>query len=76
MIEIVIRSATFLAFGPGEWVAVGIVGVLLFGHRLPQVARSLGRGLVEFKKGIHDVQDEINEVSQKIEPEKKLESDN
>ena len=39
---------------------IGIVAVLLFGKRLPEVGRSLGRGLVEFKKGVRDVQDEVD----------------
>ncbi len=33
------------------WVVV-IVVVLLFGHRIPKVARSLGQGIVEFRKGL------------------------
>lgn len=36
-----------------------IVALLLFGSRLPEVARSLGRSLNEFKRGLHDVTDEI-----------------
>lgn len=51
-----------LAFSiPGGWelVVVVIVALLLFGRRLPEVGRSLGRGITEFKKGIKDVKDEI-----------------
>ncbi|MBI3468458.1 MAG: twin-arginine translocase TatA/TatE family subunit [Planctomycetes bacterium] len=44
--------------GPMEWVVVVLIAVLLFGHRLPEVGRSLGRGIVEFKKGIEGVKDE------------------
>ncbi len=49
-------------FGLGvtEMVIFGIVAVLLFGSRLPSVARSLGKSLVEFKKGMHGVEDELN----------------
>lgn len=46
--------------GPMEMLIVGIIAVLLFGKRLPEVGRSLGRGLVEFKKGVRDVQDDID----------------
>lgn len=49
--------------GPGEMVIVGIVAVLLFGKRLPEVGRSLGKGLVEFKKGISGIQDEIHSAT-------------
>lgn len=40
--------------GPLELVIVGVVAVLLFGQRLPDVARSVGRSFHEFKKGFHD----------------------
>jgi sec-independent protein translocase protein TatA len=38
---------------------LGALAVLLFGERLPEVARSFGRGLMEFRKGMHGIQDEI-----------------
>jgi sec-independent protein translocase protein TatA len=43
-----------LAFGLGgyEWLVVLAVALLLFGHRIPGMARSLGAGVVEFKKGL------------------------
>jgi sec-independent protein translocase protein TatA len=55
-----------LAFGmPGgwEWLIIGAIGLLIFGRRLPEVGRSLGRGIVEFKKGIKGIEDEIDEAS-------------
>ena len=41
-------------FGIGHWEILLIVLVIfiLFGHRLPSVMRSLGRGVVEFKQGM------------------------
>ncbi len=45
--------------GPMEMLILGVVAVLLFGERLPEVGRSLGRSLIEFKKGIRGIQDEI-----------------
>ncbi len=44
-------------FNLGTWEIVGIVavGLLLFGSRLPSIARSLGKSVVEFKKGVKDV---------------------
>ncbi|MEN6448863.1 MAG: twin-arginine translocase TatA/TatE family subunit [Thermoguttaceae bacterium] len=38
---------------------LGVLAVLLFGERLPEVARSIGRGMMEFKKGINGIQQEI-----------------
>jgi sec-independent protein translocase protein TatA len=37
----------------------GIVAILLFGNRLPSVARSLGRSLIEFKKGMNELETEF-----------------
>lgn len=45
--------------GPMELAIICIVGILLFGKRLPEVGRSLGRSIVEFKKGIKGVDDEL-----------------
>ena len=56
---------TILAFlnlpSGAEWVIVLIIALLIFGKRLPDVARSLGKSLGSFKKGIHDAQDEIED---------------
>ena len=44
-----------------EWLVIAALGLLIFGKRLPEVGRSLGRGIVEFKKGIKGVEEEIAE---------------
>ncbi len=49
--------------GPQEMIVVAILGVLLFGKRLPEVGRSLGKGIVEFKKGMRGIEDEFDAVS-------------
>ena len=46
--------------GAAEMIVIGIVALLLFGPRLPMVMRSLGKGIVEFKKGLRDTEDEIH----------------
>jgi sec-independent protein translocase protein TatA len=45
--------------GPQEMIIVGVIAVLLFGKRLPEVARSLGKGVVEFKKGINGIEEDL-----------------
>jgi sec-independent protein translocase protein TatA len=47
-------------FGISGWeLLIALVVVLLiFGNRLPAVARSLGRSLVEFKKGTREIDDQ------------------
>jgi sec-independent protein translocase protein TatA len=44
---------------PMELMVVLAVAVLLFGKRLPEVGRSLGRGIIEFKKGLRGVEEEF-----------------
>lgn len=46
--------------GTPEIIIILIVGVMLFGRRLPEVGRYLGKGIVEFKKGIKGVEDDID----------------
>ncbi len=46
-------------FGTWEIVLVLVVALLLFGTRLPKVARSLGQGVTEFKKGIKGIEEDV-----------------
>ncbi|MGQ0637307.1 MAG: Sec-independent protein translocase subunit TatA/TatB [Planctomycetaceae bacterium] len=52
-------------FGISSWemAVVFIIALLLFGKRLPEVARSLGKGMMEFKKGLHGFEDEIQSAA-------------
>lgn len=52
--------AVFWNLGVPELIVVAIVVLLLFGNRLPGLMRSLGRGVVEFKKGVQGIDDESN----------------
>ena len=40
-------------------VVIGIVAVLLFGSRLPEVARSVGQSYQQFRKGLAEIQTTI-----------------
>jgi|GEM_PF-1689588 len=44
-----------LGIGTGQLFILLAVGVLLFGSRLPDVAKSIGRSIFEFKKGLNDM---------------------
>lgn len=52
-------------FGIGTWemMVVMVIALLLFGKNLPQVARGLGKGMMEFKKGLAGLDDEIQTAS-------------
>ncbi len=41
-------------FSPTHMVILLVVAVLIFGHKLPQVARGMGRSITEFKKGLKE----------------------
>ncbi len=51
--------------GIGSWelMILMVIALLLFGKRLPEVARNLGKGMMEFKKGMYDIQDEMTSAS-------------
>lgn len=46
---------------PMHLAVILIIALLLFGNRLPEVARSLGRSINEFKRGMRDIQDDFDE---------------
>ena len=48
-----------------EILVVSVVAVLIFGRRLPDVGRNVGRAIIEFKRGVKGITDEIEEESRK-----------
>jgi sec-independent protein translocase protein TatA len=68
----------FPSLGFPEMVVIMIVAVLLFGKRLPEVGKSLGKGLVEFKKGMRGLETEFESASytppERTEPYRPAES--
>ena len=53
--------------GPWELAIIAIIALILFGRRLPEVGKSLGKGIVEFKKGLKEVQDEVTKTADDID---------
>lgn len=50
--------------GMPELLVVLLIVLLLFGaKRLPEIARGLGRSIHEFKKGVKDVEDHLNDAT-------------
>jgi sec-independent protein translocase protein TatA len=60
-------------FGMGPWeiILILVVVLLVFGaKRIPEIAQALGKGITEFKRGVKDVQTEIeNNVNTAPPPE-------
>lgn len=56
-------TGQFLAFigglGVGEMVIIAVVALLVFGRNLPDVARKVGKGVSEFKRGMSGVEAEL-----------------
>ena len=48
--------------GSAEINVVGLIALLLFGKRLPEVMRSLGSGVSEFKKGVSGIEEKVRRV--------------
>lgn len=60
--------------GGAEWLVILLVALLLFGRRLPEVARGLGTSIVEFKKGLNTATTEANAVRRQIDDAARIES--
>ena len=54
-------SLSFIGLPGGvEWIVIAIIGLLIFGKRLPDVGKSLGKSIVEFKKGLRGIEEDID----------------
>ena len=52
-------SFAFLQLNPWEIMLLLGLGLLLFGRKLPDVGRYLGRSMIEFKKGMKGLEDDV-----------------
>lgn len=52
-------SGFISGIGPLEILVVLVVALLVFGNRLPEVARSLGKGYMEFRRGLRGLEDQF-----------------
>jgi len=68
--------AIFGMGGPVEAVIIGGVALLLFGNRIPGMARALGQGIVEFRKGLKGETDDEKKLptDEEVKSDKKEES--
>ena len=61
----------FGTIGSQEIIIIALVILLLFGgKKIPELMRGLGKGVSQFKKGMKDIEDEINAEPEKIDETK------
>jgi sec-independent protein translocase protein TatA len=49
-----------------EWLVILVIALLIFGRRLPDIARSVGKSLTEFKKGINEAKETKDEFANDV----------
>ncbi len=59
-------TLAFGAFSHWELLVVLVIALLIFGRRLPDIARSMGKSLTEFKKGINEAKETKDELEKDI----------
>lgn len=50
------------SIGWPEIVVVLVIALIIFGRRLPEVARNFGKSLIEFKKGMKETADDVKKA--------------
>jgi len=64
--------------GPWEMAVIAVVLLIVFGNRLPEAMRNLGRSVLEFKRGMRETENSLNDAAHSEQPvaEKKLPESN
>jgi sec-independent protein translocase protein TatA len=58
-----------LDFGPTTLLILGVLAILLFGERLPEVGRTFGKKIMGFKRSIQGIQEEFRSAAQSVTSE-------
>ena len=59
-----LHTLAFAWPGPFEMILLAGLGLLIFGKRLPEVGRNIGKGIVEFKRGLKEAETELTSEPQ------------
>ena len=60
----------FLGLGMQEILLIALVVLLFFGgKKIPELMKGLGKGVKSFKRGLSEVEDEIDQVKKDIDKE-------
>ena len=61
-----IQCLGFWTPGPLEITIILVVALLLFGRRLPEIARNIGKSMTEFKKGINEAKETKDDLEKDV----------
>lgn len=50
--------------GGWEWIVIGIIVFIVFGKKLPNTMKSLGKSFANFRQGLKGVEEEIKDVKE------------
>ncbi|MHC5009659.1 MAG: Sec-independent protein translocase subunit TatA/TatB [Planctomycetota bacterium] len=62
-------EVAFLSLSIGEMLIIGVVALLVFGGRLPEVMRNLGRAYAKFRQGMTDMSRPIRDEMRRLDHE-------
>lgn len=62
--QIMLNHILLFALGTGEIILIALVVLLIFGgKKIPELMRGLGKGVSQFKKGIKEIDEDINSTT-------------
>ncbi len=61
----------------GYWqlIIILVIALLIFGKRLPEIAKSVGKSLTAFKNGLNEIEEDIENAGKQDNTVKKVDSE-